>query len=642
VTVKIEKVGNRIHLVAPYRVARLQEDIPGSSYSDKRYPRWSIPLSMVNCRLLRGKFGSKLHIGPELTAWARAEVDRERSMAELGSAADAELVRVQKIAPKLADAMSNRTFQRVAAKFLATSRAALIADDPGLGKTLEAMAGVVESGVRGPYLVVCPKTAVESVWVPEIKRWLGIDAISVPDGKAKRDSILNGLVAITNNPGTGKPGGSHLDDTWVVVHPEMVRTKSWWECRECEERTPVWAGPKNLICEHNPKQAPRIDEHVFPQLFNLVWGAVLFDESHNALIRKTGKNTQARNGAEMLGLRADSLKAALSGTPFRGKKHLLWGTLNWLRPKEYSGATRWTNTYFEIQVGFGGSRNIGPMREDRKIELYRELDKIMLRRTKAEVAPDMPEKTYAGTPLLPSEELSPVGVWLPMLPAQEAAYRQMLKSSVASIEGGDLNAIGILAEMTRLKQFATSSGALVGNSFAPRLPSNKFDWILEHLHEIGMGDPDGQPSTRVVVVSQFTSVLNMFRTELARNGIASCSLTGEVTGVARSKVISAFNTPGEGPDVMLLNVKAGGVAITIDTADEMVFLDETFVDDEQKQAEDRIHRLSKPRPVVYYYLRSKGSIEESIALSNYQQKISGHEILDGRRGIEFAREVLGI
>jgi len=539
--------------------------------------------------------------------------------------------------------MVNRAYQRVAARYIARTRSALIADDPGLGKTLEIMAGIVEAEVNGPYLVVCPKTAVESVWIPEIKRWLGIDAFSVPEGRAKREAILDAILAV--GPNASQSGESAVEydhsKTWVVVHPEMIRTKSWWVCSECGDKTQTWAGPKQLDCEHEAKGAPRVDEHAFPQLFQIDWGAVVFDESHNSLIRKSGKGTQTRNGAELLPIRESGVRVAASGTPFRGKKHLLWGTLNWLRPREYTGATRWINTYFKVREGWGGSVEIGDVREDRLAELHKELDKIMLRRTKGEVAPDMPEKTYVGTPLVPGDENSPVGVWLPMSTRQASAYKQMFETSVASIDGGDLNAIGILAEMTRLKQFSTSYGNLIdGNEFKPSLPSNKFEWLLEHIEEMGI--PDKQNDTRIVIVSQFTSVLGMYAEELRVRNISTCNVTGKVTGRNRARVIRDFNTPGEGPEVMLLNVKAGGVAITIDTADEMVFLDETFIDDEQRQAEDRIHRVSKPRPVFYYYLRSLNSIEERIASVTAEQRRSGHELLDGRRGVEFARKVLGI
>ena len=630
--VRIEQAGNRIYLWAPYAVSKAKLGIPGASFSKTNGPHWSIPLSMVNCRTLRDRFGSQLVIGPQLTAWAREEVAREKGLRALGGSSDAVLTRVPKYAPKLAAAMESRTYQRVGAKYVAATRSALIADDPGLGKTLEALGGIIESGSPGPYLVVCPKTAVESVWVPEIKRWLGHQAISVPDGRVTRDGILDAMLECYHN--------ETLRDSWVVAHPEMVRAKSFWECKECGSRTETWAGPKQLVCDHEPKQAPRINEFAFPQLFGIQWGAVVFDESHNSLIRKTGKNTQTRNGAELLDIRPDGVRLALSGTPFRGKKHLLWGTLNWLRPKEYTGATRWTATYFELLEGYGGSVTVGDIKPSMEKELYRELDKVMLRRTKAEAAPDMPEKTYAGTPLVPGDESSPVGVWLPMSPAQKRAYGQMFTSSVAELEGGELSAIGVLAEMTRLKQFATTTGKMDRDEFLPAPPSNKLDWLIQHFEEMGIKDRTN--TTRVVVVSQFTSVLNMFARQFALGGIPVAMLTGQVTGARRAKVIKDFNTPGTGPEVLLLNVKAGGVAITIDSADEMVFLDETFIDDDQTQAEDRIHRVSKPRPVTYYYLRSLGTIEESISRTNWEQKLGRHQILDGRRGIEFGRKVMGL
>lgn len=91
---------------------------------------------------------------------------------------------------------------------------------------------------------------------------------------------------------------------------------------------------------------------------------------------------------------------------------------------------------------------------------------------------------------------------------------------------------------------------------------------------------------------------------------------------------------------MLLQTKTGGVAITLDQADVMVFLDEMWIPDDQEQAEDRIHRVSRPRPVFYHYLRSLDSVDLGIALTNAERESVSKRLLDGRRGVEYARAVL--
>ena len=91
---------------------------------------------------------------------------------------------------------------------------------------------------------------------------------------------------------------------------------------------------------------------------------------------------------------------------------------------------------------------------------------------------------------------------------------------------------------------------------------------------------------------------------------------------------------------MFVNTKAGGVALTLDRADELVILDETFIPDDQEQVEDRIHRTSRVHNVIIHYVRSLGSVEESIALTTIKRDVSQKVLLDGMRGVDVARQIL--
>jgi SNF2 family DNA or RNA helicase len=390
-----------------------------------------------------------------------------------------------------------------------------------------------------------------------------------------------------------------------------------------------------LVCGHDARGAARKDVHEYPQLFSRPWAAIVVDESQNALVRTSGIETQVRTGMTLLRTQQDGLRIALSGTPFRSRPHLLWGTLNWLRPAAYTSMWSWAETYFFINEDAYG-KSIGGIRPESEAELWKSLDGIMLRRIKSEVATDLPPKQYVG-----EDHPLGAGVWLEMQPAQAKAYKQMLDTSVASLASGELGAVGILAEMTRLKQFAVAHGDMEEDAFLPSLPSNKFDYLLQMLEERGF--LDGNPMCKVVVASQFTKVLELFAKELtAKLGAEQIvSITGEITGARRKLTLDSFNRPvGTGPHLMFLNTKAGGVAITIDSADEMVVLDETWVPDEQQQLEDRIHRVSNPRPVWYHYLRSLGSIEEAIAEVARARDEASKRLLDGRRGVEYGQKVL--
>jgi hypothetical protein len=626
-SVRVELVGRRIHLWSPYTTPGLGKQVPGALFNTTGGPHWRMPLTLEVCTALRQRFGADLQIGPALWAWARDEKARRADMLALAGARSAELVRLPEIAPKLVQAMSDRPYQMVGVRYIAQARQALLGDTVGLGKTLEVLGGVLEAGIEGPYLVVCPKTAVEVTWAPEIHRWLpDHDVVTVPEGRAKRDAILNTFVG-------AEPAS--LARTWVVVHPAAVRAKSWWICRECGSKTRKTTKPKTLVCGHPAQNTKTVHEQTFPQLFARPWSAIIADESDEAIIRLSGTPNMTRNGMELLrdAQAEDAMRVAASGTPFRSRPQLLWSTLNWLRPKEYTGFWRWVERYWELggYSGYEIGKFIGGTREE---ELWRSLDTVLIRRTRQEVRADLPTRNYIGWHLHDDESM-PKGVWIPMDPKQQKAYGEMVDVSVAKLESGELSAVGHLAELTRLKQFASTYGRMVDGEFEPALPSNKFDYLVQLLVELGFPD---DPQTKVVVASHFTKTLELFDREIrvALKGLRTALITGKVSQAARTRIIADFEDVGSPTSLMFLNTKAGGKAITLDAADVMVILDETEIDDDQEQLEGRIDNRNPERKIKqrdYYYLRSIGTVEEPRALHNLDARLTGRRLLDERRGV---------
>jgi len=679
--------GRRIHVMARDGSRRvplaLQGVIPGAYYRDREH-RWSLPLGMATCRLLRDEFKRSLEIGPKLWEWAAEEIAQEQRQKALGESLGAvELPRVTQYHPRLATALQSRPYQTRGARFVAQGGVTLIADDPGLGKTTTTIAGVIESGVEGPYLVCAPVAALNDAWERELKTRLGDEArvFVVTGSKAKRKSILRDAV---------EEVASYLArKTWVITNIEMLRTKTWWICPTCfaendqrrsahaqaleafdeagifvlalpvlqliQDRWEASDRPKSTIidCGHNPNKVRTEHEHQFPELFgDREWGALIMDECQRSLLKNNGKQTMTRNGAMLL---QGQLRVALSGTPMRGKPQRLWGIFNWLDRVRFSSKWAFIERYWEVTTsGYGGAREIGDFIDERAAIFNADLDRYMLRRSKLEVSPELPPKAYMGTPLDPEDPRSPVAVWLPMSPEQAKAARDMAALGMADVNGGRLQAVGMLAILTRLKQFASAYGHLVqgrivlgepgADEFRPLLPSNKFDWFQQFLIERNIiGDPDEEPTGKVVIVSQFTGLLQMFANHLfAKYDMKYARITGAVTGAKRQHQIDTFNDPDSGVNVMFLNTLAGGVAVTLDAADDMVFLDETHVPDDQKQAEGR---NDNRRPEVrvaqrrYWYLKSINSVDEAIARTNMARDAEQSWHLDGRRGVEYAREV---
>jgi SNF2 family DNA or RNA helicase len=680
--IRIDKRGRRIVLYSATPVGGLKTTVPGAYQSTSGH--WTVPLSIESCKLLRLKFGNRLDVSNELKRWAHGVQQSRKYMKDLAKQTDAKLENLPRLAPKLAKAMRRRTYQRVGVRFIADNHASLIADDPGLGKTLICMGGILEAEVPGPYLIIAPKTASESVWQREIQRWLPINhrAVTMPQFRYQRERALR----LTR----------YTPTTWVIIHPEMAMVQSYLICaqvvskrrrqrnrRTGERRVLKYTEPCGvrtvlaqkqvmmLKCGHKKsRKTKRVDDPSYARLFAIAWGAIVVDESHESLIRRGGVPTQRRRGLDMLATRNDGLRIAMSGTPFDSKPHQLWGTLNWLDSHQHSAFHRWAETFWQ-KGGYTGYE-IGEFRKDREQMLWDSLSAIALRRTKAEVAPDLPPKMEVGTPLNPNDPASPIGVWLEMDGQQEKAYREMEELSETDLDSGALTATTALAELTRLKQLACSYGDIEAYlvkakcdgkltricrdcrrhgwhqeqrfRYKPTLPSNKFDWIVDSLEEWGYPK---NPLTKVVIVSFFTGILGMYQTNLEKhfrrkpNDPLCTAITGRTPAKDRRAIIDRFNDGG-GPDVMMLNVKAGGTAITLDTADRMIFASETRIPDQQSQAEDRIHRVSNPRQCMYYYLRSVSTVDVGTAIVNAEMRADTHRLLDQRRGVDYMRHVLDL
>lgn len=529
--------------------------------------------------------------------------------------------------------------------------------------TLQTIGAVISADIRGDILVLAPTAAVAITWPDEIIAW----------GQPETEEIVQVM-------GTGPKRHALLREK-LAVDPT---TKRRWFILNLEMGRAMWVKPTTEI--RRPKNRPNMPARKFPvpgwwdfsypELFGgfrdgdeMVdlppWAAIIVDESHRCLICHTAtpqSQTQVRAGIGQLKLEEGGIKIALSGTPMRGKAENLWGTLNWLYPETYSAYWTWVKRYFTYFATDDQGRDltIDGLDESKATEFYNDIKPIMLRRTKKEVRPELPDKLYAGTPL-PDENgvvgpNSPVGHWIPMSGKQIKAYTEIQEQAATQLESGMLYANGVLAELTRLKQFATCYGDLVlGNPdipdsdyrFIPQFPSAKFDWLIEFLNDLGINknstmelEEDGDEEVRkVVIASQFTSIIDLYDEEFGRRGIETLKITGKIKQADRKAAKDRWQEEG-GPRVFLLNTQAGGVSLTLDAADDLVFLDETWIPDEQEQVEDRIHRVSRMHQVTIHYLRSLESIEENIALVTSSRERTTKLLLDGERGVNFAKKLL--
>lgn len=627
-TVRVERVqtsqGYRIHLKSGWfpGVADMCKSVPGASWN-KTEKLWTYPCDVPTCRALRRVFTDMLQIGPQLTAWARKAIAEEDALRALGRLRDAELMVVPGLAPKMAEAMARRTYQRVAARFIARARKVCIADEPAMGKTLEILAGLMEAEVwHGPHLIVAPKTSLDIVWAAEVAKWTDAQAFWMPDGRPQRAKTIDKFMA------------SEAPTKFLIVNPEMLQIKLGNWCKQCEEwQDKIVVMPDEHYTDDH-KWHIRIMKQDWPVLHDTVWNSVIVDEAHKYLLGIRGggpfKKTQTGEGLTSLQVVQNGVMVAATGSPLKGKPRNFWPTFHWLRPKEYSSFWRWAETYLIVEDnGYGMDvQGINPLRED---DLYRSLDSIMLRRTRRECQSDLPPKDYQDH-------------WVNMMPAQKKQYTSMLEEGEALIGDQHVQAMGILAEFTRLKQLSFGEWAVEGSKMRP-VASPKFEWLAWQLEKRGVtGDPDTEfGEMKYVIGSQFTEILDWCDRRFQELGIKTIKITGAVSNKQRAAAQRDFESPG-GARVLLINVQAGGVAITLDRyCDEMFILDETWVRDEMVQLEGRIdNRKVEERvaPRTYHYIRTRDTVEQAIAESGLSQDEIQAALLDTRRGVEFARRLL--
>lgn len=575
-----------------------------SAVWDKTGPRdkfrfWSYPLTINICRRFREEFGDELEIGPKLREWAWDERRAQEAMEQLRAGEQGDLPNVRSAAPTLWDALQNRPFQITGTSFIVKGKRVCLGDEPRLGKTYQAIAAAVESGVHS-ILIACPRTATRSVWANKIRELLDESAFVAQGERADRELVIEQF-----HGSTGR--------RFLVINREMIRIARRYQCPDGAEYR-VRPGLKGG-CKAN-HQHKTVEYPEYPGLFRNPFDMIIIDESHNVLASSkhqiSANIPQIRLGAMRLPLAENGLKLAMSGTPFRDKNIKAWGTANWLRPDEFSSFWRFAEEHYGVtETGYRGARVIGATLKS-ETAFQDMLRPFYLARTKIEVAPYLKPIEYAGT-YPPGKPDGPVGVYLDLEAEQLKAYREMEDMGLATLaDGKRITANGVLAEIMRLKQFACSTGKWKQDQFFPAAPSCKLDWILDFLEE--REDQTG----KVVIASQFTKLVEFIEQAIRAKGWEVVTITGKSTDKQRDHAQDVFQHGT--PRVAIINMFAGGEAIDLSAADEMIITDEPWQTSVIQQVENRIQNLAKQQQLTIYRLRGAGTIEQDIASMTDDQR----------------------
>jgi len=591
VIAKLDPDGKHIRLDVEYRYKELCKSIPGSSWSASDQI-WRVPLSWSACLALRSTFRNDLVITEDLGDWATnllntriSPANSLRELEEFESTTNLDLF----------------PHQQAGVEFLKTARRALLADEPGLGKTAQAIRAIKELKDSGedvfPTLIVCPNTLKKN-WEREFTRWWPEATTQVVKGTSTQRKKQFDIAVETN-----------IDV--IIINWESLRSHSRLapygsvalaRCKECgghDERVSL------TRCEVHKRELNEID-----------FKAVVADEIHRS---KDPKSKQTRALWSATG--NAEFRYALTGTPVANNVVDMWSILHWLSPEDWPSKTKWIDRMVDTMINaFGGMMVLGikPHMED---EFQRTISHHMRRMLKARVLPWLP-------PII-NERRD-----LEMSTKQKKAYEQMRDHMIAELESGEaLSAPSVLTQTIRLLQFASSYANIVvdENTGEPRAvlsePSCKVDALMD---DIKSGD-FGEDSVAVCAVSR--QLIELLSAALTKASIPHGLITGAQNEDERQQAIDDFQSGSK--KWILFTAQAGGVGVTLTAARRLIMLQRPWSLVDHKQAMDRVHRIGSEihDSIMITDYVTEGTIEERVLqvletkADNFEQIVHDREKL---------------
>ncbi|WP_198414274.1 DEAD/DEAH box helicase [Cryobacterium cryoconiti] len=326
----------------------------------------------------------------------------------------------------------------------------------------------------------------------------------------------------------------------------------------------------------------------------LAWSGLLLDEAQFVKNRKSRAHQCAR--------RLDTpFKLAITGTPLENNLMEFWSLLSITAPGLFPSPGRFGD-YYQKPIEKDGDG-------DRLDQLRRRIRPFMLRRTKEQVAGDLPAK---------QEQV----LELTLHPKHRSVYDTHLQRErqkvLGLIDNLNTNRFEIFRSLTMLRQLSLDA-SLYDEKYGD-IPSTKLDVLLELLEDIVAG------GHRTLIFSQFTQYLAKARARLDAAGISYSYLDGKTRN--RAQVISDFKTGDNA--VFLISLKAGGFGLNLTEADYAILLDPWWNPATEAQAVDRMHRIGQTKNVFVYRLVSRDTIEEKVmALKATKARLFESVMTDG-------------
>ena len=552
VNVELDDSGKHIIINAEWRLKELCKSIPGASWS-AREQIWRIPTSWASCLALRSTFKESLEIGPNLAAWAADE--RVNRIVPSNHLRDLEVM------PD--DYVGNDDLfphQRAGVEFLATARRALLADEPGLGKTAQAIRALKLLHDKGedifPALIVCPNTLKKN-WKREFEKWWpGIDVQVIKGTATQRRAQFE--------------------------HPANVYVINWESLRTHSKLAPYGSIALSRCANcggHDTRVTPTKCEVHQRELNTIDFKAVIADEMHRS------KDPKSKQSRALWAASGDAdIRFALTGTPIANNVVDMWAILHWISPEEWPSKTKWIDRMVNIMLNaFGGMMVLG-VKPHMEEEFYSAIHPRMRRMLKQRVLPWLPEVMTDRRDIEMSAK-------------QKKAYEQMRDNMIAMLSketaeegsGDIIVAPNPLTQTLRLLQLASSYADVTVDEVTGEEkillsePSCKVDALMDDIDNGDFGDD----SVAVCAVSR--QLIELLSARMTKAGIEHGLITGAQDEDQRQKAIDDFQAGRI--KWILFTAQAGGVGVTLTAARRLVMLQRPWSLVDYKQALDRVHRI---------------------------------------------------
>lgn len=304
------------------------------------------------------------------------------------------------------------------------------------------------------------------------------------------------------------------------------------------------------------------------------------------------KNSNTQNATAIKSIKADT-RFALTGTPIENSLSELWSIFDYIMPGYLFSYTKFKKNYEMAIVKNQDQTKL------KKLKML--IEPFILRRIKKEVLTELPDKTITVLDNEMTDEQKKIYL---------AYLAQAKVEAKAEIEnnGFEKSQIKILALLTRLRQICCHPSLFIENY---KGESSKLNQCIEVVKDaISSGH-------KILLFSQFTSMLDIIENELKKEDIGYYKLVGSTKVNERVQLVDDFNTKDDAK-IFLISLKAGGTGLNLTGADVVIHYDPWWNISAENQATDRTYRIGQKKNVQVYKLITKNSIEEKI--SDLQEK----------------------